>query len=59
MNYRQLQRRNRLMRELREAHTRLLWHLNRIDAPGKRARTLAARVLADRAAKLHELLGGR
>ena len=59
MTYRQRQRRDRLMRELREAHTRLLWNLNRIDAQGKRSRTLAAKVLADRAAQLYALLAGQ
>jgi len=59
VTHNQRQRRDRLMREIREAHTRLLWNLPRIDAPGKRACTLAAKVLADRATKLHRLLGGQ
>jgi hypothetical protein len=55
-NYRQM--RDRLMREIREAHTALLWHLNAETPPGKRARTLAARRLTKKSRALWRLLAG-
>jgi hypothetical protein len=38
-----LQKRARLLKQIRDAHVSLLWHLNDAHPQGKRARTLAAR----------------
>ena len=48
----------RLLREIREAHTKLLWTLNRTDAPGKRSRTLAAKKLMRSSWELYRVLTG-
>lgn len=52
-----LQRRARLLKEIRDASTSLLWHLNDTHPQGKRARTFAARRLSERSRELHQLLG--
>jgi hypothetical protein len=57
-SYRTQQKRDRLMREIREAHTVLLWHLVTETPQGKRARTLAARRLAESSKDLWKLLAG-
>lgn len=54
--YNILQKRDRIMRELRAAHTSLLWGMN-IDTPqGKRAVTLAAKRLMERSRDLYRLV---
>lgn len=47
-------KRNRLLREIREAHTRLIWHLPRTDGVGKRCRTLAAKKLMQASRELYK-----
>ena len=46
----------RLMREIREAHSLLIWTLVRTDAPGKRSRTLAAKKLMQASRELYGAL---
>lgn len=50
------QKRGRLMREIREAHTAIIWHLSITTPQGKRARTLAAKRLMERSRDLWRLL---
>jgi len=50
-------RRDRLMREIREAQIDLRLELHRVDSQGRRARTLAAKRLAQRSGELHRHLG--
>ena len=49
----------RLLRELREASTSFVWHLNDTNPQGKRARTLAARRLMERARDLYRTVAPR
>ena len=46
----------RLMREIREAHSRLIWTLPRTDARGKRSRTLAAKKLMQASREPYKVL---
>ena len=50
---------DRLMREVREAHTALIWHLPRTDAQGKRLATIHARRLMERTRELWMRVKGR
>ena len=51
-----LLKRARLLREIREAHTKLLWTMLRTDGPGKRSRTLAAKKLMQASRELYKVM---
>jgi len=51
-----LQKRARLLKEIRDTHVSLLWHLNDDYPQGKRARTIASRRLVELSRDLHRLL---
>ena len=50
-----LQKRSRLLREIREAHVSYLWHMNTKTAQGRRCSTLAAKKLMMRTIDLWKL----
>ena len=50
-----ISKRSRLLREIRDASTAYLWHMNTRTAQGRRATTLAARRLMERARDLWKL----
>ena len=50
-----IQRRTRLLRELREASVSYVWHMNWTTPHGKRAATLAAKRLIERSRDLWRL----
>ena len=50
-----LQKRSRLLREIRDASTAYLWHTNATTPQGRRAATLAAKRLMERSRDLYRL----
>lgn len=52
------QKRDRIMREIREAHTAMVWNMQGLTPYTKRARTLACRRLTEKSRALWKLFAG-